>query len=76
MLLRNPLIISNFTSTRKGQAMEEKEILLKTIEGLNASIVSLSAINKKQAEQNVKLQERIKELTAQIAWLEPSTLRA
>lgn len=56
--------------------MEEKEILLKTIEGLNASIVSLSAINKKQAEQNVKLQERIKELTAQIAWLEPSTLRA
>jgi len=49
--------------------MEEKEILLKTIEGLNASIASLSATNKKQAEQNEKLQERIKELTAQVAWL-------
>lgn len=49
--------------------MDEKEILLKTIEGLNASIASLSATNKKQAEQNEKLQERIKELTAQVAWL-------
>ena len=49
--------------------MEEKEILLKTIEGLNASIASLSATNKKQAEQNEKLQKRIKELTAQVAWL-------
>ena len=49
--------------------MEEKEILLKTIEGLNASVASLSATNKKQAEQNEKLQERIKELTAQVAWL-------
>lgn len=49
--------------------MEEKEILLKTIEGLNASLSSLSATNKKQAEQNEKLQERIKELTAQVAWL-------
>ena len=49
--------------------MEEKEILLKTIKGLNASVASLSATNKKQAEQNEKLQERIKELTAQVAWL-------
>lgn len=49
--------------------MDEKDILLKTIEGLNASIASLSATNKKQAEQNEKLQERIKELTAQVAWL-------
>ena len=47
--------------------MDEKDILLKTIEGLNASVASLSATNKKQAEQNEKLQERIKELTAQVA---------
>ncbi len=46
--------------------MDEKDILLKMIEGLNASIVSLSTTHKKQAEQNEKLQERIKELTAQI----------
>ena len=49
--------------------MEEKAILLKTIEGLNASIASLSATNKNQAEQIRNLQERIKELTAQVAWL-------
>lgn len=49
--------------------MEEKEILLKTIEGLNASIASLSDTNKKQAEQIENLQVRIKELTAQVAWL-------
>ena len=49
--------------------MEEKEILLKTIEGLNASIASLSTTNKNQSEQIKNLQERIKELTAQIAWL-------
>ncbi len=30
--------------------MDEKDILLKTIEGLNSSIASLSAINKKQAD--------------------------
>lgn len=36
--------------------MDEKDILLKTIEGLNASVASLSAINKKQAEQNEKTQ--------------------
>ena len=69
VLLYNPLIISIFTSVKKRQAMDEKAILLKTIEGLNASIASLSATNKKQAEQNEKLQERIKELTAQVAWL-------
>ncbi len=34
--------------------MEEKEILLKTIEGLNASIASLSTTNKNQSEQNKK----------------------
>ncbi len=49
--------------------MDEKEILLKTIEGLNASVASLSATNKDQAEQIKNLQERIKELTAQVAWL-------
>lgn len=49
--------------------MEEKDILLKTIEGLNVSVASLSTTNKKQAEQNEKQQERIKELTAQVAWL-------
>ena len=57
-LLYNPLIISIFTSVKKRQAMDEKDILLKTIEGLNASIASLSATNKKQAEQNEKLQAR------------------
>ena len=54
--------------------MEEKDILLKTIEGLNASVASLSATNKKQAEQNEKLQERIKELTAQVRWQPFSSL--
>lgn len=49
--------------------MDEKEILLKTIEGLNASIASLSTTNKNQSEQIKNLQERIKELTAQVAWL-------
>lgn len=49
--------------------MEEKEILLKTTEGLNASIASLSTTNKNQSEQIKNLQERIKELTAQVAWL-------
>ena len=49
--------------------MEEKDILLKTIDGLNASIASLSATNREQAEQNARLQERIRELTAQVAWL-------
>ncbi len=49
--------------------MDEKDILLKTIERLNASIASLSAINKDQSGQIKNLQERIKELTAQVAWL-------
>lgn len=49
--------------------MDEKDILLKTIDGLNASIASLSTTNKDQAEQIKNLQERIKELIAQIAWL-------
>ena len=38
--------------------MEEKDILLKTIEGLNASIASLSTTNKNQSEQIKNLQER------------------
>lgn len=46
--------------------MDEKDILLKTIEGLNASIASLSTTNKNQSEQIKNLQERIKELTAQV----------
>ena len=38
-------------SSERGQsARNEKDILLKTIEGLNAFIVSLSAATKKQAE--------------------------
>lgn len=49
--------------------MEEKGILLKTLEGLNTSIASLSTTNKNQSEQIKNLQERIKELTAQVAWL-------
>ena len=42
--------------------MEEREILLKTIEALNATISSMSATNS-------SLQRRIDELTAQVAWL-------
>lgn len=49
--------------------MDEKDILLKAIEGLNASVASLFVTNKEQAEQIKNLHERIKELTAQIAWL-------
>ena len=49
--------------------MDEKDILLKTIEGLNASVASLSAINKDQSEQIKNLKECIKELTARVTWL-------
>ena len=49
--------------------MEEKDILLKTIEWLNATVASLFATNKEQSDQIKNLQERIKELTAQVAWL-------
>ena len=49
--------------------MEEKKILLKTIEALNATISSLSSTNQRQAEQLRSLQERVKELTAQVTWL-------
>ena len=49
--------------------MDEKAILLKTIEWLNATVASLSATNKEQSDQIKNLQERIKELTAQVAWL-------
>ena len=37
--------------------MEEKDILLKTIEGLNASIASLSTTNKNQSEQIKNLRD-------------------
>lgn len=49
--------------------MEEKKILLKTIEALNATISSLSSTNQRQAEQLRSLQERVKELTAQVTWM-------
>ena len=52
--------------------MDEKDILLKTIEGLNASVASLSAINKDQSEQIKNLKECIKELTARVTWLKPT----
>ena len=42
--------------------MEEKEMLLKTIEALNTTVSSLSATN-------ASLQRRVDELTAQVAWL-------
>lgn len=51
------------------RTMDEKETLLKTIEGQNISMATLSATNKKMAGQIEKLQDRIKELTAQVAWL-------
>ena len=46
--------------------MEERDILLQTIESLNASIQTLSADHKKEVES---LNTRIKELTAQVTWL-------
>ncbi len=46
--------------------MEERDMLLKTIESLNASIQTLSENHKKEVES---LNARIKELTAQVAWL-------
>ena len=72
--MHNSLIISIFTSTTKRQTLDEKDILLNTIEGLNASIASLSATNKKQAEQHENLQERIKDGSGRMA--EPPALWA
>ena len=47
--------------------MEEQiNILLKTIDGLNATIASLSENHKKEVDS---LNQRIKELTAQVAYL-------
>ena len=46
--------------------MEEREMLLKTIETLNASIAALSENHKKEVDS---LNARIRELTAQVAWL-------
>lgn len=52
------------------------QILQKTIEAMNASMALLSDIQKKQAEENTALRKqnqellvRVKELTAQVAWL-------
>ena len=46
--------------------MEERDILMKTIEALNASIATLSEDHKKEVDS---LNARIRELTAQVAWL-------
>ena len=46
--------------------MEEKEALVRTIEALNASIAAMSENHKKEVDG---LNQRIKELTAQVAWL-------
>ena len=46
--------------------MEERDILIKTVEALNATIVTLSENHKKEVES---LNARIKELTAQVTWL-------
>ena len=46
--------------------MEERDMLTNTIESLNASIRTLSESHKKEVES---LNARIKELTAQVAWL-------
>ena len=45
--------------------MEERDIFLKTIESLNASIQTLSENHKKEVES---LNARIKELTALVAY--------
>ena len=53
--------------------MEEKETLVRTIETLNASIAAMSENYQREVEAHRKevaaLNERIKELTAQVAWL-------
>mgnify|MGYP000202310516 FL=1 len=54
--------------------MEEKEILLKTIEGLNASIASLSTTNKNQSEQIKNLQETYQGVDGSGRMAEPSAL--
>ena len=46
--------------------MEERETLARTIETLNASIAVMSENHRKEVDA---LNERIKELTAQVAWL-------
>ena len=49
--------------------MEEKDILLSTVQALNATIESLSQTNTSQAKTIESLEHRIKELTAQVAYL-------
>lgn len=53
--------------------MEEKETLVRTIEALNAFIAVMSENQKREIESHKKevdaLNQRIKELTAQVAWL-------
>ena len=46
--------------------MDEREMFIKTIESLNGSMATLSENHKKEVEA---LNARIKELTAQVAWL-------
>ena len=54
ILLHNSLLISIFTSLKRSIDNGKKEILLKTIEGLNASIASLSTTNKESIRTDKK----------------------
>lgn len=49
--------------------MEEKDIFIGTIQSLNATIVSLSKTNESQSKAIASLELRIKELSAQVAYL-------
>ena len=49
--------------------MEEKDILVSTIQALNTTIESLSKTNDSQAKTIASLELRIKELSAQVAYL-------
>ncbi len=49
--------------------MEEKDILVSTIQALNTTIESLSKTNESQAKTIASLELRIKELSAQVAYL-------
>ena len=54
------------TIFKKVRTMEDRDMLIKTIETLNASIATLSENHKKEVDG---LNARIKELMAQVAWL-------
>ena len=49
--------------------MEEKDIFSNTIQALNTTIVSLSKTNESQAKTIASLELRVKELSAQVAYL-------